>query len=110
MEHTTKGTKKLNQIEIEYGMFLLPESLRSEYTRVAHNIIVVDDRTHTPRLCVTQYHRVNGLSKIYDYYHLKEGDVIEYVLDFDNKTLHITCLRKGLFGFKKRKEERQRSI
>ena len=110
MKHTTKGTKKLNQIEIEYGLFLLPESLRSEYTRVPHNIIVVDDRTHTPRLCVTQYHRVNGLSKFYDHYNLKGGDTIDYVLDFDNKTLHISCPRKGLFCFKKRKEEHQRSI
>ena len=94
MKHITKGTKKLNQIEIEYGIFLLSESLRSEYTRVAHDIIVVDERTHTPRLCVTQFHRVNGLSRFYDHYHLKEGDTIDYVLDFGNKTLHIACRRK----------------
>ena len=105
MKHTTKGTKKLNQIEIEYGMFLLPERLRSEYTRVAHNIIVVDDRTHTPRLCVTQFHRVNGLSKLYDHYQLKDGDRIDYVLDFENKTLHITCPKKWGACIRRRRPE-----
>ena len=106
MKHVTKGTKKLNQIEIEYGIFLLPEDLRSEYTRVAHDIIVIDERTHTPRLCVTQFHRVNGLSRLYDHYQLKDGDTIDYVLDSEIKTLHITCPRKGLFSFKKRKDKR----
>lgn len=105
MKHVTKGTKKLNQIEIEYGIFLLPESLRSEYTRVMHNIIVVDERTHTPRLCVTQYHRVNGLTKLYDHYHLKEGDSIDYALDFGNNTLHITCPKKRGACFRRRKQE-----
>ena len=99
MKNSNKKT--LNEIEIKYGMFLLPQELRSECTKHPHDINVFDERGRMFCQCKIVYHQVRELNRLYDKHKSKAGDTIGYVWEKDG--LHLTFPRKLIFGFHKKK-------
>ena len=93
--------KTLNEIEIIYGMFLLPQELRSEYTKHPHDINVFDERGRMFCQCKIVYHQVRELNRLYDKHKSKAGDTIGYAMEKDG--LHLTFPRKLIFDFHKKK-------
>lgn len=93
--------KTLNEIEINYGMFLLPQELRSEYTKHPHDINVFDERGRMFCQCKIVYHQVRELNQLYDKHKSKAGDTIGYAMEKDG--LHLTFPRKLIFGFHRKK-------
>ena len=101
MKTSNKNQKTINEIEINYGMFLLPQELRSEYTKHLHDINVFDERGRMFCQCKIQFHQVRGMKLLYDKHKSKAGDSIGYTWEKDG--LHLTFPRKLIFGFHKRK-------
>lgn len=97
----SSNKKTLNEIEINYGMFLLPQELRSEYTKHPHDINVFDERGQIFCQCKIVYHQVRELNRLYDKHKSKAGDTISYAMEKDG--LHLTFPRKLIFGFHKKK-------
>jgi len=101
MKSNNRKQKALNEIEINYGMFLLPQELRSEYTKHPHDINVFDERGRMFCQCKTQFHQVRGLKQLYDKHKSKDGDTIGYVMEKDG--LHLTFPRKLILGFHRKR-------
>lgn len=97
----SSNKKTLNEIEIKYGMFLLPQELRSEYTKHPHDINVFDERGRMFCQCKIVYHQVRELNRLYDKHKSKAGDTIGYAMEKDG--LHLTFPRKLIFGFHSKK-------
>ena len=101
MKNNNSEQKALNEIEINYGIFLLPQELRSEYTKLPHDINVFDERGRMFCQCKIVYHQVRELNRIYDKHKSKDGDTIDYVMEKDG--LHLTFPRKLIFGFHRKR-------
>ena len=101
MKNNHRKQKELTETEIDYGMFILPQELRSEYTKHLHDINVFDERGRMFCQCKIQYHQVRGMKGLYDKHKSKEGDIIGYVWERDG--LHLTFPRKLILGFHRRK-------
>lgn len=99
MKNSNKKT--LNEIEIKYGMFLLPQELRSEYTKHPHDINVFDERGRMFCQCKIVYHQVRELNRLYDKHKSKAGDTIGYAMEKDG--LHLTFPRRLRLDFHKKK-------
>lgn len=99
MKNSNKKT--LNEIEINYGIFLLPQELRSEYTKHPHDINVFDERGRMFCQCKIVYHQVRELNRLYDKHNSKAGDTIGYSMEKDG--LHLTFPRKLRLDFHKKK-------
>lgn len=99
MKNSNKKT--LNEIEINYGIFLLPQELRSEYTKHPHDFNVFDERGRMFCQCKIVYHQVRELSRLYDKHKSKAGDTIGYSMEKDG--LHLTFPRKLRLDFHKKK-------
>ena len=99
MKNSNKKT--LNEIEIKYGMFLLSQELKSEYTKHLHDINVFDERGRMFCQCKIVYHQVRELNRIYDKHKSKVGNLIGYALEKDG--LHLTFPRKLRLNFQKKK-------
>ena len=65
MKNSNRKQTTLNEVEINYGHFILPQELRSEYTKHLHDINVFDERGRMFCQCKIQYHQVRGLKTLY---------------------------------------------
>lgn len=101
MKNSNRKQKTLDEVEINHGMFLLPQELRSEYTKHLHDINIFDERGRMFCQCKTQYHQVRGLKTLYDKHKSKTGDIIGYAMEKDG--LHLTFSRKLILDFHKKK-------
>lgn len=97
MKNSNRKQKTLDQFEISHGIFFLPQELRSDYTKILHDITIFDDQTGATTQCVLIYHQVRELEKLFEKHDLKAGDTIGYAWEKDG--LHISFPRKGIFGF-----------
>lgn len=101
MKNCNRKQTTLNEVEINYGHFILPQELRSEYTRHLHDINVFDERGRMFCQCITIYHQVRGLKVLYNKHKSKAGDTIGYAWEKDG--LHLTFPRKLILDFHKKK-------
>ena len=101
MKKRNRKQKELTETEIDHEMFILPQELRSEYTKHLHDILVFDERGRMFCQCKIQYHQVRGLKVLYDKHKSKAGDAIGYVWEKDG--LHLTFPRKLILGFHRKK-------
>ena len=101
MKNNNRKQKALNETEINYGMLILPQELRSEYTKHLHDINVFDERGRMFCQCKIVYHQVRGLEVLYDKHKSKAGDTIGYVWEKDG--LHLTFPRRLILGFHRKK-------
>ena len=101
MKNNNRKQKALNETEINYGMLILPQELRSEYTKHLHGINIFDERGRMFCQCKIQYHQVRGLKGLYAKHKSKAGDVIGYAWEKDG--IHLTFPRRLIFGFHRKK-------
>ena len=101
MKNSNRPQKALNEIEINYGTFILPQALRSEYTKHLHDINIFDERGRMFCQCKIVFHEVRGLNRLYEKHMSKAGDVIGYAWKKDG--IHLTFPRRLIFGFHRKK-------
>lgn len=87
--------------KINYGLFLLPQELRSEYTKHLHDINVFDERGRMFCQCKIVFHQVREMKRLYEKHKSKAGDTIGYVWEKDG--LHLTFPRKLFLNFRRKK-------
>ena len=101
MKNNNRKQKTMNEVEINYGMLILPQELRSEYTKHLHDINVFDERGRMLCQCKIVFHEVRGLKQLYDKHKSKAGDVIGYAWEKDG--IHLTFPRRLFWGFHRKK-------
>ena len=97
MKNNNRKQKTLDQIEINHGIFFLPQELRSDYTKILHGVTVIDDQAGTSKQCVVIYHQVRELARLFEKHNIKAGDTIGYAWEKDG--LHLSFPKKGVLGF-----------
>ena len=101
MKNSNGKQKILNEVEINHGLFILPQELRSEYTKHLHDINVFDERGRMFCQCKIQYHHVREMKRLYEKHKSKAGDTIGYAMERDG--LHLIFPRKLILDFHKKK-------
>ena len=101
MQNSNRKQTALNEFEINHGTFILPQELRSEYTKHLHDINVFDERGRLFCQCKIVFHEVRGLKVLYDKHKSKEGDIIGYV--WEKNGLHLTFPRKLRLNYHRKK-------
>ena len=97
MKNSNRKQKTLDQVEIDRGIFFLPTELRSDYTKILHDVTVIDDRAGTSKQCVVIYHQVRELKRLFEKHNLKAGDTVGYAWEKDG--LHLSFPKRSIFGF-----------